>query len=445
MTPNLTHPLAHERVRDLTEEAARARRARSGRRIRRGLLAVLLPAALAAAVWPAGAGAAEVDVPIGGLEDRLNLTAEPGEGNRVRVSDDGPGFVRIRDEAGLIESTRRCDARSSVEVRCSVNPANTSLVLRLGDGNDRAEVTTTIRVGVDGGAGNDTYAGGLAAGRSNVLFRGGTGFDTASYADATAGVTVTLGDGRRDGRANDSDEIADAERIIGSRFGDGLDASIPQPAINAWLEGGPGNDILVSGESRDLVVGGTGSDFLSSRGEIDRIDARDTERDTIDCGAGAPDEALTSLDGERSASGCETIVATRPPATTTGGLVGTLRLTPAALRIAAGELAPLRLSWRHPRGWRKLRRIELRVYRGDARVGRVTIRPRGKRIGADGAVRLVPKRSRLTRKGMTITARLAVRFDESLAGQTLTVEVEASDTRGARQLERDAGTVRVAE
>ena len=43
-----------------------------------------------------------------------------------------------------------------------------------------------------------------------------------------------------------------------------------------------------------------------------------------------------------------------------------------------------------------------------------------------------------------MTAQLALRLDKSLAGQTLKAEVEATDTRGARQLERDAATVRVA-
>jgi hypothetical protein len=38
-----------------------------------------------------------------------------------------------------------------------------------------------------------------------------------------------------------------------------------------------------------------------------------------------------------------------------------------------------------------------------------------------------------------------VRLNDSLAGQTLTADVEATDTRGARQLERDAATVRVAD
>jgi hypothetical protein len=45
----------------------------------------------------------------------------------------------------------------------------------------------------------------------------------------------------------------------------------------------------------------------------------------------------------------------------------------------------------------------------------------------------------------TVTARLAVRLDQSLAGQSLTAEVEATDTRGRRQLERDAETIRVAQ
>jgi hypothetical protein len=59
-------------------------------------------------------------------------------------------------------------------------------------------------------------------------------------------------------------------------------------------------------------------------------------------------------------------------------------------------------------------------------------------------VKLVRKASRLSHKGKTVTARLAIRLDESLAGQTLTAEVEATDTRGRRQLERNAATIRVA-
>ena len=85
-----------------------------------------------------------------------------------------------------------------------------------------------------------------------------------------------------------------------------------------------------------------------------------------------------------------------------------------------------------------------RLTRDNVPVGEITIRPQGDRITADGAVELVRKQTRLAHKGKTVTANLAVKLDGSLAGQTLEVEVEATDTSGHRQLERDAGTVRVA-
>ena len=87
----------------------------------------------------------------------------------------------------------------------------------------------------------------------------------------------------------------------------------------------------------------------------------------------------------------------------------------------------MRLSWRHPVSWRKLRTVELRLTRNGAPVGEVSIRPRGERISAEGAVRLARKQSQLTHEGKTVIARLAVRLDKSLAGQTLTAEVEATD------------------
>jgi hypothetical protein len=78
-------------------------------------------------------------------------------------------------------------------------------------------------------------------------------------------------------------------------------------------------------------------------------------------------------------------------------------------------------------------------------VGEITIRPRSERITDDGAVKLVRRATRLTRKGKTVAARLALRLDDSLAGQTLRADVEATDRRGRRQLERDAAPVRVAD
>jgi hypothetical protein len=43
-----------------------------------------------------------------------------------------------------------------------------------------------------------------------------------------------------------------------------------------------------------------------------------------------------------------------------------------------------------------------------------------------------------------VTAKLALRLDKSLAGDTLQSEVEATEAGGRRQLERDAVTIRIA-
>jgi hypothetical protein len=276
-----------------------------------------------------------------------------------------------------------------------------------------------------------------------VLFVGGADFDTASYADSTAFVTVRVGDGPGDGRTGDQDEIRDAERVVGSRFGDELDTSPLRLPIDTSLEGGSGSDILIGGAGRDVIVGGLGIDFMSGRAGVDRLVASDADRDTLDCGADAPDEALVNPAGESSTTGCERIVTVRPPASGTGP-VGSLSLTPRALHAETGEVARLRLSWRHPRSWRRLRRIELRLIHGDRRLGAVTIRPRGRRINARGAVRLVRRASRIKRNGKTVGARLALRLDRSLAGRRLRIEVEAVDTRGRRQIERNAGSIRIA-
>jgi hypothetical protein len=86
--------------------------------------------------------------------------------------------------------------------------------------------------------------------------------------------------------------------------------------------------------------------------------------------------------------------------------------------------------------------IEVRLTSNGAPGGTITIHPRSERITARGEVKLA--RTRLTHKGRTVTARLAVRLGESLAGRKPTAEVEATDTRGHRQLEREAGAIQVA-
>ena len=143
-------------------------------------------------------------------------------------------------------------------MRCAVAPSQ-AVVLRQGDRDDLAEVATTVRVGIDAEAGNDTYAGGLAAGRSSVLFRGGAGKDTADLHRRDGRRPVHLGNGPDDGRASDDDDIADAETIVGSRFADDL-------------AGTPAAETFRPGQGDDVVRGDGGADRYESLATADGAD-----------------------------------------------------------------------------------------------------------------------------------------------------------------------------
>jgi hypothetical protein len=257
-------------------------------------------------------------------------------------------------------------------------------------------------------------------------------FTEVSYTNRTNPIRagVDLG-GADDGEAGEGDELVGVDAVVG---GDGDDTLFAADRIGGIdFDGGSGDDRITGTNQADRLTGGLDRDILGGKGGDDELIADDGDVDHVFCGDGLRDIARTDT-AELTISGCETRTS-----------VGTLRLTPTQLQATAGETAQLRLSWRHPQGWRKLRAIELRLLsQADAELGEVTIRPRAERISDRGAVEVMRKRTRLTRKGKTVTARLAVRLDKSLAGQSLTAEVQATDTRGRRQLQRDAATVRVA-
>ena len=114
-----------------------------------------------------------------------------------------------------------------------------------------------------GGGGDDKFWGYggndlLTGGSGNDIFNGGTGVDTVSYANATAGVHVslllstsqnTVGAGH--------DTLISIEKIVGSLYADTLIAN----TTGATLNGGGGGDDLVSGPGSDILNGGGASDF----------------------------------------------------------------------------------------------------------------------------------------------------------------------------------------
>ena len=121
-----------------------------------------------------------------------------------------------------------------------------------------------------GGGGDDTLLGG---GAKDIL-AGGEGSDTASYADHTAPVNVTLDAADNDGEAEENDDVAgDIENATG---GTGDDILTGNNDANV-LRGGGGNDMLTGRPGVDAFFGDGGDDVLETR---------DGAQENVDCGEG---------------------------------------------------------------------------------------------------------------------------------------------------------------
>jgi Ca2+-binding RTX toxin-like protein len=121
-----------------------------------------------------------------------------------------------------------------------------------GDGNDV----------LSGGAGNNDLYGDngndlLFSGPGNEVLDGGAGNNTASYALATAGVTVSTAEtGLQDTGGAGCDRLINIQNLMGSNYDDHLTGDSEANVIN----GGQGNDRLIGGNGNDTLTGGAGHD-----------------------------------------------------------------------------------------------------------------------------------------------------------------------------------------
>ncbi len=272
---------------------------------------------------------------------------------------------------------------------------------------------------------------------------GGTGRDVIDYGRRATRVDISLDDRNDDGDValREGDNVkSTVEDIISGRGDDRIFGSRESNDVLS----GAGNDFVSTSDGRllepeiggDTINPGSGRDIVQGGDENDVISARDRERDDIRCRGGLDFVTADPVDQDPIngpvvpdmdvVSDCEAV--DEP-------VVGALRLD-----AQAGRPARIALSWRHPKAWRKLREIAVQVKHDGLTVGEIAIDPSAGRITADGAVKLV--RRRLTRARTLVAARLAVRIDGRLAGERLALDVEATDRRGRRQLERGAGTLR---
>jgi len=141
-----------------------------------------------------------------------------------------------------------------------------------GNGNDTlygGDGTDTLI----GGAGNDVLYGGsgheiLSGGTGNDNLRGDSNFTTATYQDATGGVSVDLDnrDAQNVGGGQGTDTLFVIENLIGSAFNDKLNGN----EYDNVLTGGDGDDTLSGGtftsyynDGNDTFDGGAGNDTVS--------------------------------------------------------------------------------------------------------------------------------------------------------------------------------------
>ncbi|VVO25380.1 hypothetical protein PS712_04575 [Pseudomonas fluorescens] len=128
-------------------------------------------------------------------------------------------------------------------------------VIHAGDGDDVLTAGNGNNA-LHGDAGNDL----LFSGAGNDLLDGGTGNDTASYAHATAGVTVDLGQaGPQNTFGAGTDTLTAIENLVGSNFNDNLTGDNNSNVIT----GGLGNDILKGEGGDDFLIGGLGNNTLT--------------------------------------------------------------------------------------------------------------------------------------------------------------------------------------
>ena len=129
-----------------------------------------------------------------------------------------------------------------------------------GSGGDNAISGGHGKDTLTGGAGNDTLDGG----DGDDVMGGGDGVDVSTYADANAGVTVSLAlSGPQNTVGAGTDSLANIENLTGSAYDDSLTGSSGDNAIS----GGDGNDTLTGGAGDDSFTISAGTDSINDLGD----------------------------------------------------------------------------------------------------------------------------------------------------------------------------------
>jgi len=234
-----------------------------------------------------------------------------------------PWYLEIADASGPVTAGTGCETQGDGTARCAVTIRPVIDELRvntdgsridLGAGNDTMHLASAgcFDATVSGGAGNDAIVQDSGKDQScSLIWDGGTGADRAngshvivSYADRTAPVSVTAGDGANDGEAGEGDDVGAVSSITGGAGDDTIKAtmrgngSLVGGGGNDTLtgagniDGGAGNDTLTGTSAENSIQGGTGDDVLRGNGGDDALNGG-LDHDQLFGGSG--DDSLSSL------------------------------------------------------------------------------------------------------------------------------------------------------
>ena len=199
------------------------------------------------------------------LGEEDNDTLYGGHGDDIVIGGIGDDTLDGGDDS---DTASYVDATSAVAVSLALQGSAQDT---LGAGSDTlVSIENLLGSAYDDSLTGDDNDNALEGGDGNDALDGGSGRDTASYASASAGVTVTL---QALGAAQDtvgagSDTLVAFENLEGSAHDDALTGS----GLSNWLYGGDGADYLSGLYSADKLYGGSGDDTLVGGFGYDRLE-----------------------------------------------------------------------------------------------------------------------------------------------------------------------------
>lgn len=224
----------------------------------------------------------------------------PKESNRISIAYDPAGGIYLVSDVVDVTTSDRVCTDLGTSVLCS-GIGITAVSASSGRGDDlivAGDRGPQVTVTLDGGDDNDTLVGSdgarteiLIGGRGNDLMLGGAGpdqfngdkgFDTVSYGDHAAGVTVTIGSPFNDGNSSDAGAAGEMDSVAGTV------ERVKGTSSDDVLKGDRGDNALIGRGGDDRLKGKKGRDRLKGKNGIDVLLAKDGTSDrAINCGAGS--------------------------------------------------------------------------------------------------------------------------------------------------------------